>query len=370
MIFYKFFRPGENLNKALRYNEIYFSSNNQLNDPNDLKATYFLEDDSELWQQLLYLDMPYGEKQLSTFLKLDDGVLAIGLNEIFKNIKIDATASALNKLFTDQSERLNSLLKSQMKDLSEINNMWYSGEKDPLTAMSLTCAQGIKELLFSGLKTEVFSVSFTTKILEPMMWAHYADGFKGCAIIYYNKDGKLPLCKNIYGSLDNSNYGLFPLEDVTYQDGEKIIPLLECAVGTEDKIQKAFLTKNSFWRYEHEVRAFTFRKQRLLFAAVADKIKLPEYEERVFHVNPNSVLGVVFGPAFDESKKYKVEFTLREWKEKACEAPFLLFETRLRDDGTIKIIKGKQCEPSLTRINSKVLEGEVLENALKVLGIN
>jgi len=56
MPIFKYYRPNIYFEKAIRYNEIYFSANHELNDPNDLKATYYFEDNPALWKKLLALD--------------------------------------------------------------------------------------------------------------------------------------------------------------------------------------------------------------------------------------------------------------------------------------------------------------------------
>jgi hypothetical protein len=49
MYFYKYYRPNVYFEKAIRYNELYFCENNELNDPHDLKANYYFEDSVDRW---------------------------------------------------------------------------------------------------------------------------------------------------------------------------------------------------------------------------------------------------------------------------------------------------------------------------------
>lgn len=370
MLLYKFYRPGENFNKALRYSEIYFSSNKQLNDPNDLKAKYFFEDSEDLWFRLLHSEAPMGPS-LTTFLKLESKQLSKGLNDIFKGIKVDANAKSLNKIFDDNKIKIEGLIRSSIKDIAEIPDSHYFRLEDPVPFLVESCMFGLRELAFKGIKTEVYSVSFSTNPLEPMMWAHYADGFKGCAVIYYAENNELPLTRNIY----SESFMRFPIHKVDYHDGEKLIPILQCSMGEQGPIEQALLKKNSFWHYESERRAFIFKNQRLVLAALNDVDKIPEWEERVFHTQPERIAGVIFGPAFDESKKYLVEFRLRRTKEATkCKPNFYLFDTQLNDNGTITITKAKQCKPSaqLTPrdLVSRTFEGAQLDELLQKMGIN
>ncbi|ASN13918.1 DUF2971 domain-containing protein [Pantoea ananatis] len=369
MFLYKFYRPGENFNKALRYSEIYFSSNKQLNDPNDLKAKYYFEDNVDLWHRLLHSEAPMGPS-LTTFLKLENKQLSNGLNDIFKGIKVDANAKSLNQIFDINKEKIESLIRSSIKDLAEIPDSHYFSIEDPVPFFVESCMFGLKELAFKGIKTEVYSVSFSTNPLEPMMWAHYADGFKGCAVIYCVNNDKLPLTRNIY----SKSFFELPLHDVKYHDGEKLIPILQCGMGEQSPIEQALLKKNSFWKYESEVRAFITKNQRLKLAASNDINRIPEWEERIFHTHPALIAGVIFGPAFDESKKYLVEFCLRQTKEAAeCKPNFYLFDTQLNDNGTIAITKAKQCKPSaqLTpeSLMSREFGGAQLDELLQKMGI-
>ncbi|MFA1646200.1 MAG: DUF2971 domain-containing protein, partial [Enterobacteriaceae bacterium] len=76
MYLFKYYRPDFFFDKAIRYNELYFSSIEQLNDPNDLKTSYFFEDRVDLWQSLLESEVSLGVKNLKDFLDLDGDRLA------------------------------------------------------------------------------------------------------------------------------------------------------------------------------------------------------------------------------------------------------------------------------------------------------
>lgn len=67
MYLFKYYRPDFFFDKAIRYNELYFSSTEQLNDPNDLKTSYFFEDRVDLWQRLLESEVSLGVKNLKDF---------------------------------------------------------------------------------------------------------------------------------------------------------------------------------------------------------------------------------------------------------------------------------------------------------------
>ena len=99
MFLFKYYRPDFFFEKAIRYNELYFSSTDQLNDPNDLKTSYFFEDNASLWQKLLESEVFLGVRELKHILDLDDQRLAKELCRIFLGTPVDGSIEQLQEVW-------------------------------------------------------------------------------------------------------------------------------------------------------------------------------------------------------------------------------------------------------------------------------
>lgn len=175
-----------------------------------------------------------------------------------------------------------------------------------------------------------------------MMWAHYADGFKGCVIVYKAENDIIKLTENLY----SNSYTATKVLNVSYNNADKFIPLLKCAVA-DDKyitIQDNLLIKNEFLSYENEKRAFVVSEQKSLFIAQIPKENYKDDpRDKIYHHLPNEILGVIFGPNFDTTKKDKIEYILRRNRHFSRAGDFFIFETKLSSSGEIIINEGRKC---------------------------
>ncbi|GFM09381.1 DUF2971 domain-containing protein [Enterobacter sp. M4-VN] len=337
MSLFKYFRSGIYLEKTLRYNELYFSANHELNDPNDLVSFYEFEDDESLWYRLL--DLP----KISEFWEIrhlycSEKVFVPALNSFFKGRRISSDFFSLQEFFKEINSELDEVLIPFLNE--RFNKEAKEGEtlEHRLSLFKL----GLKELLARSVNMKFFSVSFSEDALNPMMWAHYADGFKGCVIIYKAESDIIKLTENLY----SNSYTPTKILNVSYNNADKFIPLLKCA-DAEDKyitIQDKLLIKNEFWSYENEKRAFVISEQKSLFIAQMPKEKYKDDpREKIYHHLPGEILGVIFGPNFDTAKKDKIEYILRRNRHFCRAGDFFIFETKLSRSGEIIIHEGRKC---------------------------
>ncbi|WP_112925022.1 DUF2971 domain-containing protein [Escherichia coli] len=365
MYLFKYYRPDFFFEKAIRYNELYFSSTEQLNDPNDLKTSYFFEDRPDLWQSLLESEVILGVKNLKDFLDLGDGRLAKQLCRIFLGSPIDGSIEGLQSVFTKYDSEVKAALNQHIKQVDLIDFGVLEDSDKSISRLESICSSGIRERVLKGLRVGVFSVSFSSNALEPMMWAHYAAGFKGCVIIYHAQNNIIPLKRNIY----SEEYINYPIDSVEYRNHEKHIPVLQCALTDDIAIRETLLVKNTFWQYEDEKRIFLTKRYltqsfgRLNFALSNDN------SGRIHHHAPPLIAGVIFGPGFDEHKKEPIEFLLRDNRRHSPCAPFYLFDTELTSSGTMKIIRCKEVESSFKTGNSGEISIKDLQKTLIKFGI-
>jgi len=165
----------------------------------------------------------------------------------------------------------------------------------------------IKELLMS------FRIcSFTKRWNHVLMWAHYANGCRGLALIF--DDSKILDCKNArtINSQDPLNGANIPLKWITYQSCPPIlnaVDVLEAIrIGTEESIISlskkildiCVLSKYRAWRYEQEIRMIT-------------KIEENVGEARVLYkYDPMALKGAIFGSKCDPENIKKVSKLLPE----------------------------------------------------------
>ena len=82
--YFKYYRQNLYFEKAIRYDEIYFSSNEELNDPLDLSFTPYFDDNEVAWEKLLQVKPKVEMLNIALYLDTTSHELASELNSIFK----------------------------------------------------------------------------------------------------------------------------------------------------------------------------------------------------------------------------------------------------------------------------------------------
>lgn len=372
MPLFKYYRPNSYFEKAIRYNELYFSANNELNDPHDLKASFFFEDDEQLWAALLSLQPDPDTWNLDYFLDTQDNGLISALNKLFAGVSFDSIAGSLYTEIENRSKALLKIFENNIKPgfVHPENKIFPDNYSDNQKAE--LCKIWLSALLARAVDHVFYSVSFTDSALNPMMWAHYADGFKGCVVIYNGSpQSSIGLRHNL---LDNELIP-FGFSKVNYIDGDKKIPVLECAIRGKAKAQEAILQKNAFWHYESEHRLLSAERSNPVFETI-NKSKKTSQRDRILHHQTNDILGVIFGPRCDERVKKKVDLTLLDNRRRSGNKPFYLLDTQLTLEGRVIISDAKkQCcpnipgRPMLPEGMHQIIRPEELPRLLLELGI-
>jgi hypothetical protein len=365
MPFFKYYRPDFYFEKAIRYNELYFSQNTELNDPHDLKATFYFEDSIDLWKRVLCLSPKYESWDLRLFLKVDDHRLASSLNDLFKGLRVDSIKGSIKKEMDSRRKSLARVFLAHAKDRithPHIPDSYMNLSAEQLTAK---CTLLLTTLLLRAFDHRFNSTSFSKNALEPMMWAHYADGFKGCVIIYDVSTSEKFELRNNFMARHTSPYEVL---EVKYVDDEKLVPILASAVGSQSSAQQAFLQKNTFWSYEAEYRVFTSEQidpHRLVIAK--DEIK--NNRARILHHFTGLIAGVIFGPRCDDNFKERVKHTLRDNRFHNDGAAFYALNTELTHRGEVVVSSAAAYLCNNLRGGSMPLRGDQLQDLLGRLGI-
>lgn len=360
--YFKFYRSNIFFEKAIRYNEIYFSDNNELNDPHDLNVKFKFDDSPELWGKVLNLKTEYNNRvfqdwSLDVHFDIKNKNLLDSINEIFKDIIIDG-----------KSKSLNDLIDSKLDEIKNIFEKYKLGTKTDtfgdIDSVNLL-PTFLKQKLTNGTNSNLYSASFTSEALNPLMWAHYADGFKGCVVIYAANEDKQIHLRNHYQSKE---YFAYKFEKVSYINGDKNICILNSALKNNKALIDACKQKNSFWYYESEYRLLTSISIDPLRKAYSTEDIYP-IRERIMYHDHRAIIGVIFGPRCTKSYKSKIDMILRDNHNYSDnpEKIFFLFNTDLSTNGEIKIISAERnCDE--TGLKELYNDGK-LEELLKKLGI-
>ena len=107
-VYFKYYRQNLYFEKAIRYDEIYFSSNEELNDPLDLAFTPYFDDNEVAWEKLLQVKPKVEMLNIALYLDTASHELASELNSIFKGSTLA------------YQQTIKSLIDSKNKELKRI----------------------------------------------------------------------------------------------------------------------------------------------------------------------------------------------------------------------------------------------------------
>ncbi|OSM94086.1 DUF2971 domain-containing protein [Lonsdalea populi] len=340
MYLFKYYRPDFFFDKAIRYNELYFSAKSQLNDPNDLNIDYRFDNDLRFWDILLRSSCEYSYKNLTHILDFGDLKVHKVLNKIFKGKKIKGDLESLDALFDMHTNEILSILYEYLLPLEDTDTVIYENEPNPKQFLAKQCEIGIKERLYKKIIPAVFSVSFSSKALERMMWAHYAAGFSGCVVIYSTQEFTSQ-SNNIRMQLKDNLFSKdlisFPIKPITYSNQSKEISILD----PTSNIIELILTKNKFWKYESEYRMFVPEGNTGIGGERDIKDSVNRNTGHVFHHETSAMQGIIFGPRMSKLKKEEIWQVIKSNVMNTNAKLFYFFDAELSQSGKINISNGQ-----------------------------
>ncbi|EBJ3542594.1 DUF2971 domain-containing protein [Salmonella enterica] len=368
MYLFKYYRPDFFFDKAIRYNELYFSARAQLNDPNDLNIIYRFDNNLMHWDFLLRSPCEYSYRNLTHLLDLGEFKVHKALNKIFKGKRIKGNLESLDALFDTHDNEILGVLHECLLPLNDIDTAIYENEPDPKQFLAKQCETGIKERLYKKIIPAVFSVSFSSKALERMMWAHYAAGFSGCVVIYKVQENRnvnyvgMQLTDNLF----SKDYVNFPVQSITYSNRSKEISILDPTAS----IIELILTKNRFWKYESEYRMFVPEGNIGIGGERDIKDSINRNTGHVFHHKTSTIQGIIFGPRMSKLKKEEIWQVIKSNIINSDADLLYLFDTELSPSGKINISNGQIAQHSQGYDLFKTDLNQVeLFNILNMLGI-
>jgi len=316
------YRPlSDFLFKELYYQEIFFASYSELNDPLDLFARIdFNTDDIEAIDYLVWFivktQIDFENSQKINFKKLF----------LFENNKI-----ARNNF-------KNTILVKVLEHRKLNKNLWIN---DIIEIINDSISKTKADFSFDSIKFRTETVRLTNKFLknssatcfsktnnEPLMWSHYASKHSGICLEFNLENGlSFPYIGNYLRKPDNEKYKeriskwniethiyWDKLSQVGYQEEQPFINFYNFAVIFENEydcdliglskswthkyaneLESVFSTKTIDWKYEQEWRAIHIN---------FDKPKEPE--ERISHYPIEALSGIYFGVNTPENVKNRI----------------------------------------------------------------
>ena len=369
--YFKYYRQNLYFEKAIRYDEIYFSSNEELNDPLDLSFTPYFDDNEVAWEKLLQVKPKVEMLNIALYLDTTSYELASELNSIFKGSTL-AYQQTIKPLIDSKNKELKRIF---IKHINNAIESEYTSDKNSnfsnfdTEAKAEMCILFLTEILSRGWSKKFYSCSFSKNALEPKMWAHYADGFKGCVIIYESNENNSIKLKPHFRS---TKYESYNFSEDQYSDIEKKVSILDYMLKSSI-VNSPLLTKNSFWSYEQEYRLLLSEEFNSIYLRQMDKMPTTNSRERIFYHQQESIIGIIFGARCSNDYKDKIRAILGEKCSYIKSKGFYSFDTELTTDGKVVIKSGSICrsmKEASSQVYDEILEGDRLNKYLIQLRIS
>ena len=347
-MFYYRYRSGSELSvKELVYDELYFASRAECNDPYEGKIFAIFEKNEDAWNNLIRL--------------------ALKDNPILSN----ATEYLVEKIvsfYIDKSPIIfEEFINTSEDDFLSIGKDWF--EKTILKNMLAV----ITRYALAYMPEERYFASFSRKRDINLMWAHYANNHRGFCLIFRPINGKI--YQNKYWKTTQFGYStpnsfsphmsfavpdsfeIKAVEYVTdpkYADGFTYFPT--AVIGKEfsqeqikeilNDREKIYLQKHYTWKYEEESRIIL---QSGIPWLAGEQLSLSPHQ-RLFHYDSIHLAGIVVGVNMPQEQRFRIEEIMAEKAKrqyKSLEKEFIvsdlvLFEEKLSE--TTRMLEVVACK--------------------------
>lgn len=370
-MFYYRYRSGSELSvKELIYDELYFASREECNDPYEGKTFATFSADKDLWNNLINEALKaYNIKPLES---LKERIVQYFLSKA--PMPIENVLRIPKNEFVDIGARTyeQRLLPSMLEAIQNYV-MWYSPE-------------------------ERYFASFSKTNDNFLLWSHYANNHKGFCLIYRAIDGKLKQNPN-WKRKQTATLPLprltfvvpdaFEIQDVEYVSTPKSSDGFMCFPAsvagdkhTPEEVEMAqaeraknYLQKHSVWDYEQEARVVLSSGVQWL---AGRKLTLPAHQ-RLFHIDSTQLVGIILGSQMPDVQRQRIREIITEKVERwyiptsghRIISNFVLFEETLSETNREVIIEPKEIytgtsvvtkkQPNFTQLYDEWQKGYAIE---------
>ena len=341
-MFYYRYRSGSELSvKELIYDELYFASREECNDPYEGKTFATFSADKDLWNNLINEALKaYSIKPLES---LKERIVQYFLSKA--PMPIENVLRIPKNEFVDIGARTyeQRLLPSMLEAIQNYV-MWYSPE-------------------------ERYFASFSKTNDNFLLWSHYANNHKGFCLVYRPIDGKLKQNPN-WKRKQTATLPLprlafmvpdaFEIQDVEYVSTPKSSDGFMCFPAsvagdkhTPEEVEMAqaeraknYLQKHSVWDYEQEARVVLSSGVQWL---AGRKLTLPAHQ-RLFHIDSTQLVGIILGSQMSDVQRQRIREIITEKVERwyipttdhRIISNFILFEEILSETNREVVIEPKE----------------------------
>ena len=336
-MFYYRYRSGSELSiKELIYNELYFASRAECNDPYEGKVFAIFEKNETAWNNLIRL--------------------ALRNNAIVTN----STEYLIEKVVSfciDQSP----VLFEQFINMSEEEFLVIAKNEFERPILKLMLAV-VKQYVLLYKPEERYFASFSKKPDINLMWAHYANNHQGFCLIFRPVDDKINQSKLwkkapfVHFTADSFSKQMsfiapesFEIKDVEYVSKPKYSDAFtyfpphvigkEFSAEEEKEIlnarEKIYFQKHSTWKYEEEARIILQGGKPWL---AMKQLSLSPHQ-RLFHYDSIHLAGIIVGVNMPQVQRFRIEEIMAEKARRQYESlekefivsDLVLFEEKLSE---------------------------------------
>lgn len=351
MLYYRY-RPGTPLSmKELIYNEMYFSSVSECNDPYEGQVFAEFEKNRDHWAKLINTALINSHVHSSSIR------ISSSLTERIIDCCIELSPIDVNKFRSLNYDRFR--VKAYIDEIIPNNQLV---DISPL----YEAIDRIKHYIDIHLPPEQYFVSFSKSRDNLLMWSHYANNHKGYCLVFRPVGNKIMQDKCLMKkgfTFDTPQSHLsdgeitfiipegFDLNDIEYIN-EQIPPINAFALfphvinpehfskAVDDAMNiayRSYLRKHSAWKYEEETRLLLFKGGSQYFA---NRTLSLSSHQRLFHYDPSQLVGIILGAKMSSEQREQIQEIVKEKvtllktksKEYWQQSDFVIFKARLLAD--------------------------------------
>lgn len=335
MLYFRFRPSGELSVKEILYDELFFVSSRECNDPFDGHSFLSFAADQERWTGLIELSWR--------------GIDFAGKDELRQKL----------------AEQLTHRAPLPYSAVCELNfGEIVAGIKPQTRGLtSIALGRSIKRCIDLYEPRRPYFVSLAKTSSNALMWSHYASKHEGHCLIFKAIDGQLAQCprrsrsnvkrtttKGLAANVQSSVPTGFSFEDVRYEDATPAgdafasFPAAVSRQRLEEEerlalhreLRSRVLTKHTCWSYEEESRLILYPPMSWLFG---EPVELSR-EERLLHFRPTQLVGMVLGARMPKEQRERLTALVRSRAQQVASdlgtpcayLPFVLFQAELPHD--------------------------------------
>lgn len=307
MLYYRYRSGSELAIKELIYDELYFASREECNDPYEGKTFAILEKDQDLWNNLIRLALKFYANDVTEYL-----------------------IKRIIAFYFDKAP----IYFDQLVNTSE-DEFLCIGKDDLEKRVLKNMLESIKQFALVYMPAEQYFASFSRTDDNFLLWSHYANNHRGFCLVFRSIDGKIQQSRTWkrkqlsyitpHSFSPKMSFALpdaFEIRDIEYVETPEYLNGFMCfpaAVAkrkyTQAEIEefqikqsKTYWQKHTVWDYEKESRVVLSSGISWL---AGERLSIPAHQ-RLFHYESTQLVGIVLGARTSKEQRQRIEQIVAE----------------------------------------------------------